>query len=150
MESGNPFNILKNAISKFKSVLSRQKSSPKVEEWRQMAEEAARDLIPDSELSSRERAQIIGFNFRSKVAWMAKHLKYVAQASPLFFGYKFLTRLSREAKANALDHSTEDMRESVRRGRYRPNIIEEATTAHRNVQQLRAGTRKRCSYLLSL
>lgn len=150
MESGNPFSILKNAITKFKSIMSRQKVSAKVDEWKQMAENAARNLIPDSELSERERAQIIGFNFRNKVTWLAKHLKYVAQASPLFFGYRFMTKLSREAKANARDHSTEDMREAVRQGRYKPNILEETTSAYRNVQELRAGARKRCSYLMSM
>jgi hypothetical protein len=150
-EGGGLVESLKNAISKFKSIVTRKPMpTPVAEEWKTMAEKAANDLIPDSELSAREKAQVIGFSFKSKALWMAKHLKYVARAAPLFIGYRYVKRLSAEAKRYAHDHATEDMREAVERGKYKPNILETTTEAYKNVQALRTGTKKRCSYLMGL
>lgn len=147
MESGNMFGKMLQAIKKFKEIVTRNPVTAKVEEWKRLAERAASELIRDSELSERDRAQIIGFGRRGKVLWMLKHLKYVIQAAPLFYGFRYMRRLSTEAKRNAHDHTTENMREAVERGRYRPNIVESTTNAYRDVQRIRAGTKRRCSYL---
>lgn len=136
------------AIKKFKSIVTRKPiPEVKVERWKEMAEKAANDLIRDSEVSDREKAQIIGFNTKSKILWMVKHLKYVLRAAPFVYGYYFMKKLSSEAKQFAHDHMTEDMSAAVAAGKYKENILDAATSAHENILQLRAGTKFRCSYL---
>lgn len=140
-----------NAIKGFKNMIFKKPiSESATESWRVAAEKAAADLIKDTELSVRERAQIISFTTRSKITWALKHLKYVAQATPLFFGYKFMKKLSDEAKRFALNHATEDMAAAVRDGKYKPDIVGKSSAAAQNLQVLRAGTKFRCSYIMNL
>lgn len=149
--SGSLLSKFTDAIKKFKNILSlRPMATEKAAHWKQLAEKAANDLIPDSELSERMKAQIIGFNFKSKALWMVKHFKYVLQAAPLVYGYFYMKRLSSEAKKFAHDHMTEDMNEAVKKGKYKGNIIDKATSAHKNVTQLKNGTVFRCSHLFKL
>lgn len=151
MDRTPPFAKMTNAINKFKEMLSRKPiPQEKIERWEKLAVKAAQELIPDSEMSDREKAQMIGFNAKSKLAWIYKHMKYVLQATPIFYGYYYMKKLSSEAKKYAHDHMTEDMKKAVEEGKYKPNIIEKTTTAYKNVQQMRAGTRFRCSYLMRL
>jgi hypothetical protein len=77
-------------------------------------------------------------------------MKYVIQATPLFYGFHYMQKLSAEAKKFAHDHMSEDVRAAAQRGKYKPNILDKATAAYDNVQQLRAGARMRCSYLMRL
>lgn len=151
MGAGSLMSKFKNALKIFKSIMIR-KAIPKekLEHWKALAEKAANDLIPDSELSERMKAQIIGFNFKSKALWMVKHLKYVLQASPIVYGYYYMKRLSSEAKKYAHDHMTEDMKKAVESGKYKANIVEKATSAYKNVMQIKSGTVFRCSHLLKL
>lgn len=142
---------VRNAFRNFKNILKfRPVNQEQTEKWKALAEKAANDLIPDSELSEREKAQIIGFNFKSKALWMIKHLKYVVQATPWFYGYRYMKKLGSEAKKYAHDHMTEDMKKAVEEGKYKANIIEKATSAYKNVQQIKAGTVFRCSHLMKL
>ncbi len=146
-----PFEKLTNAMKKFKAILSRKTIAPeKIESWKSLAEKAAEDLIPDSELSERSKAQIIDFNFKSKALWAVKHLKYVLQAAPLVYGYFYMKRLSAEAKRYAHDHMTEDMTKAVEVGKYKENIMETTTSAYQNVIQLKSGSVFRCSHLMKM
>ena len=135
-------------ILKFKNIIL--KKPAQIEKWKALAEKAANDLIPDSELSEREKAQIIGFNFKSKALWMIKHLKYVLQASPLMYGYYYMKKLTFVAKKFAHDHMTENMEEAIRTGKYKANILEKTTSAYKNVMQIKSGSVYRCSYLMKL
>lgn len=136
------------AIKNFKNMLlGKTLEAPKMERWKAEAEKAAAELIRDTEVSAREKAQIVGFTLKSKLAWIIKHGKYVLQAAPVFFGFKFMQKLSAEAKKYAHDHMTENMRDAVRTGKYKPDVLGTATTAQDNVQRIRAGTRFRCSYI---
>lgn len=136
------------AIKNFKNMLTgKTLQQPQLERWRLEAEKAAAELIRDTEISLREKAQIVGFTTRSKLTWFIKHAKYVLQAAPVFYGFHFIKKLSAEAKRFAHDHMSEDMAAAVRRGKYKPNIIGEATAAADNVNRIRAGTRFRCSYI---
>lgn len=148
---GTVFSKLVNAIKKFKSILTfRPIAEQKITHWKQLAEKAANDLIADSEVSERIRAQIIGFNAKNKALWLIKHFKYVLQASPIVYGYYYMRRLSSEAKKYAHDHMSEDMSKAVKDGKYKGNIIDKATAAYKNVQQLKKGAIYRCSHLLKL
>lgn len=139
------------AIKKFKDMILKRPLTPETEQsWKTAAEKAASDLIKDVELSVREKAQIIGFTTRSKITWILKHLKYVAQATPLFYGFRYMQKLSTEAKAYAQNHTTEDMGAAVRDGRYRRDIVGNGTAADANLRAIRAGTKMRCSYMMSL
>ncbi|MGZ3691173.1 MAG: hypothetical protein ACXVAX_06705 [Pseudobdellovibrio sp.] len=137
------------AIKNFKNMILRKPAvTPTEDKWKVMAEKAAEELIKDPEISLRERAQVIGFNTKSKLLWMVKHAKYVLQASPILYGYYYMKKLSAEAKKFAHDHMSEDMGKAVRDGKYKDNIIDETTSAYRNVQEIRAGTVYRCSFLM--
>lgn len=140
-----------NALKNFKSILSfKPLAVEQAARWKQLAEKAANDLIPDSEMSERAKAQVIGFNGRSKALWLIKHLKYVVQATPLIYGYFYMKRLSSEAKKYAHDHMSEDMKKAIEEGKYKGNILDKATSAYKNVMQLRTGAVFRCSHLIKL
>lgn len=150
-ESTSKLTELFKAIKGFKDMALRRKPATKVEEdWKVMAERAAETLIKDPEMSLREKAQSIGFTTRSKITWAVKHLKYVLQAATVFYGFHFIKKLSAEAKRYAHDHMTEDMRAAVRDGKYKPDIVGENTAAAANLRALRAGTKMRCSYIMSI
>ncbi len=139
------------AIKKFKDMVLKRPLTPATEQvWKTAAEKAAADLIKDPELSLRERAQLIGFTTRSKLTWIVKHLKYVAQATPLFYGYRYMKKLSSEAKRYAQNHTSEDIGAAVRDGKYKPDIVGNRSAAARNLQVIRAGTKVRCSYIMHL
>lgn len=145
------FAKMSNAVKKFKAMVTgRPMPTEQKARWQAMAERAAKNLIPDSETSERDRAQIIGFNGKSKALWLMKHLKYVLQATPLVYGYFFMKKLSNEAKRFAHDHMTEDMKKAVEDGKYKANILEKTTSAYKNVQEIKSGTRFRCSHLMRL
>ncbi|MEQ1723844.1 MAG: hypothetical protein ABL930_11755 [Pseudobdellovibrio sp.] len=155
MGGGSKFAKLVAAMQNFKSIIMfKQQTDPKtvevVERWKELAEKAAESLLPDSEMSSRDKAQMVSFNLKSKALWMVKHLKYVLQATPLVYGYVYMKKLSAEAKKFAHDHMSEDMKKAIEAGKYKANIIEKTTSAYQNVQQLKSGTRYRCSYLMRL
>ncbi len=140
-----------NALKNFKSIFSfKPLEVEQVARWRQLAEKAANDLIPDSEMSDRLKAQVIGFNGRSKALWLVKHMKYVVQAAPLIYGYFYMKRLSSEAKKYAHDHMSEDMKKAIEDGKYKGNILDKTTSAYKNVMQLRTGAVFRCSHLFKL
>jgi hypothetical protein len=136
------------ALKKFKSAVTRKPMPAPVEaKWKTMAEKAAADLIADAELSTREKAQVIGFSAKNKLLWFMKHMSYVLRASLPFSGFFYMQKLSAEAKRHALEHATEDMGKAVREGRYKPNILDAASAAGRNVLAIRNGTKVRCSVL---
>lgn len=140
-----------DAAKKFKNILAlKPMSAEKIEEWKELSIKAANELIPDSELSERDKAQIIEFNAKNKALWVVKQLKYVLQAAPIFYGYRYMNKLSAEAKKYAHDHMTEDMKKAIEEGKYKANIIEKTTAAYKNVMQIKRGTIFRCSHLFKL
>lgn len=142
---------LVEAIKNFKAVITRRPLPAKpMEQWKVLAEKAAETLIKDTEISERDKAHIIGFNAKNKLLWFVKHMKYVIQATPLFYGFHYMQKLSAEAKKFAHDHMSEDVRAAAQKGKYKENVLDKATAAHRNVQELRAGAKRRCSYLMNL
>lgn len=148
ISDSSPLAKITNAVKIFKNIIMRKPMQD--EKWRLLAEKAANDLIPDSELSEREKAQIIGFNFKSKALWMVKHLKYVLQATPMAYGYYYMKKLALEAKKFAHDHMSENMEEAIKAGKYKANILEKTTSAYKNIMQIKSGTVYRCSHLMKL
>ena len=143
--------IVFDAVKKFKAMILRQPLMPEpMARWKLMAEKAAEQLIKDVEISARDKAHIIKFDSWNKLTWFAKHMKYVLQASPLFYGFYYMKKLSLEAKRYAHDHMSEDMKRAVSDGKYKENILEQTTAAAKNVAKLRAGAIYRCSYLMSV
>jgi hypothetical protein len=143
--------VVFDAIKKFKAMILKQPLKPEpMVRWKALAEKAAQDLINDVEISIRERAHIIKFDSWNKLTWLVKSLKYVVPASLPIIGSIYMKRLISEAKRSANEHMYEDMRSSVREGKYKENILDSATAAARNVQRLRAGAVHRCSYLMSV
>lgn len=120
---------IKDAIVRFKSFITRTAVPKQIEAWKLAAEEAAeRYMRLDSELTSRDRASIVGLDNANKRDAFFKLAAYVGPAIfPWVFmyksGYSYIQSIIEKAKLHAKDHEVEDMKDAAKKGKYSDNLL---------------------------